>query len=429
MTIRKLADDCFTHDQDRMRHDEVIALLRERLRPVVSSVSIQLQEGLRRVIAADCFAPRPIPAHDNAAVDGYAVRHMDLSPTEPTRLPLAGRIAATAQSEFPRHSAGTAMRIFTGAVMPTGADSVIMQEDCVADAGNGSTTAYVIVPPGLKPGANRRKAGEDIQAGEMLFAAGQRLRPQDLARLASAGFGHVEVYDRLKIGVFSTGDELRSPGEADLPAGSVYDANQPLVLALADVLPADTRALGVLPDSAKAVESALSAAAGEFDVLVTSGGASKGEEDHLRGALQKLGSCHLWQLAIKPGRPMMMGQVQGTPVFGLPGNPVAVFVCWLLYVYPSLLRLAGADWREPEKITLPAGFTIARKKQDRREFYRGWLGVESGKTVLRKFERDGSGLIAGLQAASGLIEVPEDVDSIIPGDPLAFWPFSQFGIV
>lgn len=428
MSARKLVDDCFVHDRDRLRHEDVIALLKERLHPVVGSAFVPLTESLGRILAAGCTAPRPIPAHDNAAVDGFAVCHEDLNEDGPTKLPIHGRVAANLQPHMPVHLRGSATRIFTGAVMPESADSVVMQEDCAIEPDSSGNPAFVTIPPGLKEGANRRRAGEDVKEGETLLAAGSVLRPQDLARLASAGLGTIPVHDRLRIGVFSTGNELRMAGAGELPVGAVFDANQPMLLGLAQALPVTVHAHGILADSSEAVEDALSAAAGKYDAIITSGGASKGEEDYLRATLQKLGACHLWQLAIKPGRPMMMGQIHGTPVFGLPGNPVAVFVCWLLYVYPSLLRLAGAPWREPEKIILPAGFSIPRKKRDRREFYRGWLETAGGKTILRKFERDGSGLIAGLQAASGLIEVPEETDHIDEGDALVFWPFSQSGI-
>ena len=428
MSARKLVDDCFVHDRDRLPHEEVITLLNERLHPVVGSAFVPLAEGLGRVLAADCAAPRPIPAYDNAAVDGFAVCHKDLNDAEPISLPILGRLAATVQPHVPAHVPGTAARIFTGAVMPQGADSVVMQEDCDIELDRSGEPAFVTIPLGLKAGANRRCAGEDVKKGATLLTAGSVLRPQDLARLASAGLGTIPVHDRLRVGVFSTGNELRMAGAGELPVGAVFDANQPLLLGLAHALPVTLDALGILGDSAGAAEDALSSAAGQYDAIITSGGASKGEEDHLRATLEKLGACHLWQLAIKPGRPMMMGQIGRTLVFGLPGNPVAVFVCWLLYVYPSLLRLAGAPWREPEKIFLPTGFSIPRKKRDRREFYRGWLETVGGRTVLKKFERDGSGLISGLQAASGLIEVPEEVGHIDEGDPLAFWPFSQFGI-
>jgi len=426
LSVRKLADDCFAHDRERMRHDEVIAILRERLRPIVSSGTAPIDQALGRVLAADCVAPRPIPAHDNAAVDGYAVRHADLTPGEATVLPIGGRVAAGIQEPYPEHEPGTATRIFTGAVMPRGADSIVMQEDCEL---SGEEPHRVRIPDNVKQGANLRRAGEDVGEGEILLPAGSRLRPQDLARLASAGYAELPVHERLKLCILSTGDELRPADDGELPAGAVYDANQPLLTGLAQSLPCDVFPLGILPDRAQAVEAALTSAAAKYDVIITSGGASKGEEDHLRGALEALGNCHVWQLAIKPGRPMLMGQIGETPVFGLPGNPVAVFVCWLLYVYPALLRLAGTSWRDPETIFLPAGFSVPRKKPDRREFFRGWLESENGRTVLKKFERDGSGLIAGLQAASGLIEVPEEVEKIEPGDSLAFWPFSQFGII
>jgi molybdopterin molybdotransferase len=428
MTDRKLADDCFAHDRDRLSHADTLALLRERLHPIAGTETMPLGEALGRILARDCHATRAIPAHDNAAVDGYAVRHLDLKADGPTRLPVAGRVAAGVQERMPYHAAGTATRIFTGAVMPEGADSIAMQEDCTAEAAGDDGHGFVTIPPGLKHGANRRLAGEDVKSGGLLIGEGARLRPQDLARLASAGFAEIELFRPLKLGIFSTGDELRVPGTGDLAAGAVYDANQPMLAGLAQALPVEAYALGILPDRAEAVQGALAAAAERFDVVVTSGGASVGEEDHLRSALQTLGACHLWQLAIKPGRPMMMGQIGATPVFGLPGNPVAVFVCWLLYIYPSLLRLSGASWYEPTAIMLPAGFSVPRKKKDRREFFRAWLEADGNRTVLRKFERDGSGLITGLQSASGLAVIPEDAESVLEGDMLAYVPFAQYGI-
>ncbi len=428
MTPRKLADDCFVHDRDRLKHEDALALLRARLRPIAEKDRIPLDRALHRILAEDCFAPRPIPTHDNAAVDGYALRHADLDPAGPTRLPVSGRLAAGVQLEKPVLAPGAAMRIFTGAVMPEGADCVAMQEDCGTEADAAGALSHITVPPGLKAGANRRRAGEDVGQGGLLLNAGRLLRPQDLARLASAGLAEAPVFNKLSVAVFSTGDELRTLDSGDLPPGGVYDANLPMLAGLARSLPVFVKPLGILPDLAETVERALSDAAATFDVIVTTGGASKGEEDHLRAALKKLGACHMWQLAIKPGRPMMMGQIGGTPVFGLPGNPVAAFVCWLLYVYPAILRLGGAPWREPERIMLPAGFSVPRKKQDRREFYRGWLETAGGRTVLRKFDRDGSGLISGLQAASGLIEVPEEAGGIAEGGLLAFIPFAQFGV-
>ena len=227
--------------------------------------------------------------------------------------------------------------------------------------------------------------------------------------------------------VFSSGDEIAEAG-TELGDGGVYDANRPLLTSLLSSLPVEVNDLGILPDTGKAMRDALSKAERTADVIITSGGASRGEEDHLIESLDKLGKRHLWQIAIKPGRPMAMGQIGDTVVFGLPGNPVAAFVCFLLYVRPALLALGGARWSEPRRFMLPAAFEIPKKKPDRREFLRGLLTPGPDGLNVDKFARDGSGLITGLRAADGLIEIPEDATSVTRGEPVAFIPFGELGL-
>ncbi|AZN71684.1 molybdopterin molybdenumtransferase MoeA [Georhizobium profundi] len=424
---RRLLDDCFLHDRDRMRHSEVLALISERLSPIVPTELVPLREAAGRILAEQIAAPRDVPFSDNSAVDGYAFAYADYF--KRNTLGIRTRIAAgdLAPVEIGK---GEAARIFTGAAMPTGADTVAMQEDCELSE-DGST---VTVPKGLKPGANRRRAGEDVAQGSIAIEPCVRLRAQDLAAIASFGFDQVPVYRRLRIAVLSTGNELVEPGSADpFQPGLVFDSNRTMLAALAETLPIEITDLGILKDDASLIARTIEDAAGKHDVILSTGGASRGEEDHVVTTLDSLGKRHLWQIAVKPGRPMVVGQIptdQGDCVFfGLPGNPVAVLVCFLLYVRPALTILGGGQALEPVRYQLPAAFHIARKKTDRREFLRGWLAIgPDGITRIEKFPRDGSGLITGLRQATGLIELDEAVNEVREGDRVAFIPFNEFGL-
>ena len=374
---------------------------------------VPLAQADGRVLAQDVRAPRPIPAHRNAAVDGYAFRFEERGDHA---LPVAERIAAGAAGG--EHGPGTASRIFTGAPMPRGADTVAMQEDCALSADG-------VRLPALKRGANVRAAGEDVAEGAVVLSAGVRLGPAELAAIASAGSADIPVRRRLRVALMANGAELLRPGEPFREA-AVYDSNTPMLAALLRRFGCDVMGGGIVPDDAATVRASLADAADRADAVVASAGASKGEEDHMLAALDALGKRHLWQLAVKPGRPMMMGQIGDAPVVGLPGNPVAAMVCTLLYLRPLLDRLAGAQWTEPVRYTLPAAFSL-RSKPDRREFLRGWTERRGDETVVAKFPRDGSGLISGLVAATGLIEIPEHRERVEEGDPVPFIPFSELG--
>lgn len=418
----KLVDDCFLHDKDRLRHANALEILRENMRTIAESETIALADANGRILAGDVIAPRNIPAFDNSAVDGYAFAHDDFEPTGGF-FPLITRIAAgdTAEIELPGFAAA---RIFTGAKMPEGADTIAMQEDCEPHEQDGGQ--FIAIPAGLKKGANCRLAGEDVAADEVVAKSGMTLRPQDLAAIASTGTNQVPVYKPLKIGLLSSGNEILRPGES-FEQGKVYDANHFMLSGLLQNLNTEVSDLGVCPDDAEKVHALLKEASEKFDVIISSGGASKGEEDHFVDALGDLGKCHLWQLAVKPGRPMSFGQIDDTLIFTLPGNPVAAFVCFSLYVRPSLQGLSGADFTEPQRYKIPAGFSI-KSKPDRREFLRGFIINEDNTPLAMKFDRDGSGLITSLRESTGLIEIPEETTSVSKRDMIDFIPYSELGI-
>jgi molybdopterin molybdotransferase len=419
---RKLLDDCFLHDSDRLRHADALALLKDRVRPVAGKEIVKLADANGRILGQTITAPRPIPATDNSAVDGYTFSHGDYL-KHGGRLPVSDRVVAGHPATKPL-APGTAARIFTGAVMPENADTIVMQEDTMLVPGDPD---MVVVPDGLKMGANCRKAGEDLAEGDIILDIGTRLRPQDVAAIASTGLDRISCFAPLKLALVSTGDEILRPGAAFSP-GKVYDANFFLLRGLLESLGVEIIDLGILEDKAETVRDALENAAATHDAILTTGGASRGEEDHVVKSVDALGSLHMWQLAIKPGRPMAFGQIGDCIFLGLPGNPVAAMVCFLLYVRPVLLRLGGADWQDPVRYEVPATFAMT-KKPGRREFLRGIVEQDPGGVArVKRFPRDGSGLISSLRLADGLIEIGEDVEQINPGDPVWFLPFPELGV-
>jgi molybdopterin molybdotransferase len=421
----KLDDDCFVLDKDRLPHHDAIAILKARVRPVVGVQDVPLADAAGRFLAEAVASPRPIPAHDNAAVDGYAFAYSFYDKGTGARLAIVGEASAG----HPLQDApppDRAVRIFTGAVMPHGFDTVAMQEDVVVKDEAGFR--YAILPPGLKQGANKRLAGEDTKEGAVLLEAGGRLRPQDVASAAATGLDWLRCYAPLKIAIASSGDEILHPGEAFTP-GKVYDANAPMLKGLVKAaVGADAVELGVLRDNAERVRAALSQASKAYDAVIISGGTSQGAEDHVVRSIDALGRRHLWQIAIKPGRPMSFGQIGDSVVIGLPGNPVAVFVCFLMYVRPVLNRLAGGQWPELVRYPLPAAFS-QRKKLGRREFWRARLTKAGEQLQVAKFPRDGSGLISSLRESDGLVEVSEEVEEVRAGEIVDFIPFCEFGLL
>ena len=420
----KTLNDCFANDGTMLTHEQALEKLTQGLAPIGETRSVRLDDAVGEVLAKPVFAPRNIPAHTNSAVDGYGFSFADYDSHEGTLFPVTGIMAAGSPLEG---GAGpnSAVRIFTGAAVPKGYETVVMQEDVeLVSSGDGD---LVRIPAGLKQGANVRLAGEDVREGVTVLAANRRLSPQDLAAIASTGAAEIECYRPLRVAIFSTGDEVIRPG-TPFEHGKVYDSNAAMLRGLIAKTGASCNDLGVLPDDASIIEAELSKAAQSHDVLLTSGGVSVGELDFVLAALNKLGSVHLWKIAIKPGRPMSFGQIGDCLMLGLPGNPVAAFLCFLLYAQPVLSTVSGQHWQPPQRYKVRAGFSM-NKKPGRREFLRGVLEHGSdGSLRVNKYARDGSGLISSLTQADGFIELGEDVSEVNSGDLVDFVPFSSFAL-
>lgn len=416
--MAQLSDDCFAFGGALRRLDDALDDLAARLAPVTTVATLPVASSLGRVLANDIRAGFPIPNFDNSAVDGYAVRAADLSPQGETILPISARIPAGAV-DVPGITPMSAARIFTGAMMPPGADTVFMQEDVEAEAN------AVRLPAGLKRGANRRLAGEDFASGAVIVGAGTRLKPQHLAGIAAAGLAQVAVRARLRVGVFSTGDEIREPGTGAPPQpGSQYDANRVMLAGLLAARGMEAHDLGILPDEPAIISRALAAAARDYDAILTSGGVSTGEEDHVKAAIEAAGRLDFWRLAIKPGRPIAMGTIGGTPFLGMPGNPAAVFVTFARFVGPVLDMLAGAEPLRPMPVMVESGFDYAKKK-DRREYVRVSLSPQAdGRVRAQRFPKDGAALISSLIAADALAELNEDVTQINAGETIPVLPLA-----
>jgi molybdopterin molybdotransferase len=423
--MSQLTDDCFAFGGKLVPVADALARFREILTPVVDPERVPLSAALGRILAEDIVASRSVPPHDNSAVDGYSVYFDDLSPDAETVLPVTATVAAGHPMDGPQVR-GTAIRIYTGAPMPagvngTGPDTVLMQEDCRNDG------ERVVIPPGIKRGANRRFAGEDIAEGNRILEAGIRLRPQDIGLAAATGLTSLPVYKALRVAIFSTGDEIREPG-TEAPSGTVYDSNRHTLAALLRGVGAEVIDMGILPDRLNEIRDGLTAAAGNADLILTSGGVSSGGEDHVKAAVEALGSLHFWRLAIKPGRPVALGQIGRTPFVGLPGNPVAVMVTFLRVARPLIELLSGARPKAPDLFPVRAAFDY-KKKLDRREYVRVTLR-RNGDGILEaeKFERDGAGVLSSMVAADGLVELPESCTRIKSGDIVDYLPFSEVGL-
>jgi molybdopterin molybdotransferase len=408
--MAQLTDDCFAFNGPLLPVADAERLIAERIAPVEGHDSVALRDAQGRVLAGDIIAPVNVPPFDNSAVDGYAVRADGLAQTGETCLAIVDR--------------GEAIRIFTGAPMPEGADTVFMQEDCRIEGD------CVIVPPGLKLGANRRFAGEDMRVGALALPAGRRLAVQHVALAAALGITKLDVRRRVRVALFSTGDEIVEPGSV-LPRAALYDSNRYLLAGLLARYGVTVTDLGILTDDPRELARSLAAAAANHDLVLTSGGVSTGDADHVRDAVEGVGRLVFWRVAIKPGRPVAMGVIhgsnsgEGAAFVGLPGNPVAVFVTFVRVVRPLLLRLAGAL---PEPLmAMPARATFSYKKRaGRREYVRVALrAAADGAIEAVKYAQDGAGVLTSLTETDGLVELPEDVTKVEPGDAVGFLSYAS----
>ncbi|MEP5152093.1 gephyrin-like molybdotransferase Glp [Planktotalea sp.] len=393
--------------------DDALAMLKERLNATTARQVTAVTETVGLILAADVVAKRANPPEPNSAVDGYAFAGAALG-DGPYVLPLVeGRAAAGVPFEgvVPE---GYAIRILTGAAMPMGVDSVVLEEDVNTDG------ARIAFNGPIKIGSNARRAGEDVNAGDVILTATRRLTPADVALLSAVGVAEVETYAPLRVGVLSTGDELVETGAA-AKAGQIYDANRPMLLAQLRAWGFEAIDLGRAPDDRTVLADMLNEGAGRCDAILTSGGASAGDEDHMSALLAETGSLAMWRIALKPGRPLALGLWDGVPIFGLPGNPVAALVCTLIFARPALNLLAGAQWAAPQGFDVPAGFAKT-KKAGRREYLRA--RIRDGRAEV--FKSEGSGRISGLSWAEGLVELPDGAAEITQGSRVRYIPFTSF---
>lgn len=406
-TLRDLsaADD---YDPNSMPVAKAREYIRAFLTPVTGIERLHVRSALGRILAEEIVSPIAVPAHDNSAMDGYAVRHADLTPDADVTL----RVIGTSFAGKPFTGTvgpGEAVRIFTGAVMPPGCDTVIMQERARA------VEDRVTLGAGAKCGQNRRLAGEDIQAGAVVLKRGQPLRPAELGLVASLGIGEVSVYRRLRVAFFSTGDELVSIG-ATLRPGQIYDSNRYTVYGMLTRLGCDVLDMGVIRDTPEAVEDAFRSAAAVADVVITSGGVSVGEADYVKQMLDRLGEVLFWKIAMKPGRPLAFGKLGTAHFFGLPGNPVAVMVTFYQFVREALLILMGQSEVPPVPTFKAVLASPVKKVPGRTEFQRGILSLDAhGQWQVRTTGDQGSGILSSMSQANCFVILPDGQGNLEPG--------------
>lgn len=412
--VREQRVDCGTSDSITV--DEALRRIRQRAEAATPTEIVSLDDAEGRFLAADIVSSVNVPPNDCAAMDGYAVLHSELPLGGETRMLVDGRVAAG----HPRRDAaapGSAVRIFTGAPMPLGLDTVVMQEACIREG------PFVHIRPGSTAGVHVRRAGEDVRAGEIVLERGQRLGPQHLALAAATGSREVTVRRRLRVAVFSSGDELRNPGQP-LSHGEIYDANRFALTGALRHLGCEIADLGILADDAITMRTALANAALSNDLVLTSGAMSDGEEDHVKSVVRGLGALSFWSLAIKPGRPIGVGQIGTTPFIGLPGNPVAAMVGFFVLARPFVLGLSGAKDIEPRTFPVSSNFRHS-KRAGRREYLCACLGRDKeGRLVAQKLARQGSHLLSSLALGDGLVALHDDQTIVEAGDLVDFLPLA-----
>lgn len=412
-----LRNDCFALPAgvDWTPVEIALSLLRDRMQVVKATVNCPSAQAHGRILATPVSALRSNPPEANTAVDGYGFDYAATGAGTQVLPLVAGRAAAGAPFAG-KVPAGHAVRMLTGAALPDGVDTVVLDEDVTA-----STTHIAFRGP-LKRGANTRQAGEDIVKGAVALPAGRLLTPADLALLSAVGCAQVAVRKRLRVAVLSTGDELLEAGQDPGP-GQIFDANRPMLLSLATRWGFEPVDLGRVGDDRDALRAAFDQGAAQADVILTSGGASAGDEDHVSALLRASGALQMWRIALKPGRPLALAMWQGVPVFGLPGNPVAALVCALVFARPAMAALSGQGWIDPQGYEVPAGFE-KQKRPGRHEYLRA--RVRDGR--VEAFGSEGSGRISGLSWAEGLVELDSAARHIRPGDLVRYLPFGSFGM-
>ncbi|NVK19562.1 MAG: molybdopterin molybdotransferase MoeA [Methylocystaceae bacterium] len=411
-------DSCFATQGKMMPLDDARALLKETIKPLAGTTTVSLRDAMGKILAEDIIAKQDVPPYNNSAMDGYAIRFGDLKLDSETKLPITARIAAGHPLDRPANP-GEALRIFTGAPIPEGCDTVVMQENASEE------NDHVTFPAGAAPkkGANFRERGEDIKIGDVVLKQGRKLRAADVGVCASIGLTTLPVYSPLKVAVFSTGDEIKDAGDP-LDPGCVYDINRYTVLSMLESLGCIVSDLGILPDDLAKITNSLEDAANSHDLLFTSGGVSLGEEDHVKSAVAALGKINFWRIAIKPGRPIALGEVKGKPFIGLPGNPVATLVTFMTIARPMICGFCGRSDISTRSYKVPAAFDY-KHKGGRYEWQRAFLKETDKGPVVELFHTTGSGILTSMVQTDGLVEIPDHAHNIKQGDMVDFIPYSE----
>jgi molybdopterin molybdotransferase len=417
--LKQASNDCYSPDQQLLAASTVWQRMQDAVSTQVPSETLALGECINRRLAEDVTTAYDSPRFDNVAVDGYAFNHQELSSS--LALPLMTAEANAGGSAKLSLEKNHCIRVLTGARMPAGADTVVMQEDVLI------VDNLVTMPADHKAGGNWRPKGEDVKAGDIIINKGQQIRPQDIGLAAAAGHAKLKVYTKVKVALFSTGNEVYELGE-ELPEDGIYDVNRHLLKALLTSLHCEVTDLGILADDYNVVSDALSAASQNHQLIITSGGASTGSHDHVAAVLKSIGEVHGWRLAIKPGRPLAFGKVGDSFFLGLPGNPVAANVCTLMFGQPLIRAIGGGGWQRPKSYFQKLGFDV-KKKAGRREWLRVYQEVQSnGEILLKRSASHGSGILTSMTRADGLVEVDEATSSLPQGSLVDFIPFASFGI-
>ena len=423
------SNDCYSADQQLLRASLVWQRMQQAVATQIGNQqstflgtqTLALGECINRRLAQNVTSKYDSPRFNNVAVDGYAFNHYQLSCTKHFTLPLMSKEANAGGSAKISLTRGHCIKVLTGARMPLGCDTVVMQEDVSINQDG------VVFPIDCKAGSNWRPQGEDVKTGDVIITKGQQIRPQDIGLAAASGQATLEVYHKVKVALFSTGNEVYELGQ-ELPEDGIYDVNRHLLKALLESLHCEVSDLGILTDDFDVVKHAISAASQSHQLIITSGGASTGSHDHVALALADIGQVHGWRLAIKPGRPLAFGQVGKALFLGLPGNPVASNVCTLMFGQPLIRAIGGGGWHRPKAYAQPLGFDV-KKKVGRREWLRVYQQVQdNGTIVLARSASHGSGILTSMTRADGLVEIDEATGNLPKGTLVNFIPFASFGI-
>ena len=415
--MTQLSNDCFKHSKKRISLENAVFILEKRIKCIKETQKIKLDQALGRILSKDIISKINVPPFNNSAVDGYAFKYSDLNKKNETTLKLVGRITA-GQNFNKKIKTGEIARIFTGAKVPEGADTVIMQEDC------NDTDNQIVLKPGIFKEANIRKKGEDIKYGKKILLKGSKLKAQDIGLIASIGIKEIHVFEKLTVGIFTTGNELYEPGTKTSNSG-IYDSNRYCLKNLLKTINCSVKDYGIKKDNEKLIKNTLKKISKECDLIITTGGMSVGEEDYVRKVIEKNGSLNFWNIAIKPGRPVALGNIFKKSFIGLPGNPVSVMITFLKIALPTINKLSGFSSPKEKNFIVTTDFNF-KKKSGRKEFLRVTISKNlNGQIKIKNYPKSGSGVFTSMVETDGLIELPEKLTYLKKGTKIRFVPYSE----